>query len=294
MKSKFKENIDGYLFILPWFIGCIIFSLGPIVISGFISLTKYEIITPMEFIGFDNYVKLIKDELFWKSLFNTLYYVGLSVPLRIILALLLAILLNQKVKGITFFRTAFYMPTMTAGVALALLWSWIFEPEFGVLNTILAKIGINGPSWLGSTRWAMPALVIMSLWHVGGPMIIFLAGLQSVPQQLYEAVEIDGGGSWDKFKTITIPMISPVIFFNLIMEIINSFQIFTNAYIMTGGGPANATLVYVLYLYNNAFQWLHMGYASALAWVFFIIIFSLVLLQMKLSSSWVYYEGRRV
>jgi len=291
MKKQLKENIEGYLFISPWLVGCIIFSLAPIIASGIMSLTEYEIITPMKFIGFRNYIKMTGDELFWKSLINTIYYVGLSVPLRLTLALLLAMLLNQKVKGITLFRAAFYMPTMTAGVALALLWSWIFEPEFGVLNALLAKIGIKGPSWLGSTQWAMPALVLMSLWHIGSPMLVFLAGLQSVPQQLYEAVEIDGGGTWDKFRTVTIPMMSPIVFFNLVMEIIHSFQVFTNAYVMTGGGPANATLVYVLYLYNNAFQWLHMGYACSLAWVFFIIIFSIVLLQVKLSHSWVYYEG---
>ncbi len=293
MRKWLKRNIEGYLFILPWLLGVIFLAIGPMCASLGLSFTKYEILTPPRYIGLANYQRIWNDELFWVSLWNTVYYVGLGVPLRLLLALFLAMLLNQQLRGMAFFRTVFYLPSVTAGVAVSLLWSWIFEPEFGVLNALLAKVGISGPSWLGSTTWAMPALIIMSVWNVGRPMLIFLAGLQSVPSYLYEVVELDGGGAWQKFRTVTLPMMTPIIFFNLIMTIIQSFQVFTNAYIMTGGGPANATLVYILYLYNNAFQWLHMGYASALAWVLFAIVFILTLVQVKLSDRWVYYEGVR-
>ncbi|MGI6565799.1 MAG: sugar ABC transporter permease [Firmicutes bacterium] len=293
MSKWLKRNMEGYLFILPWLIGVLLLALGPMAASLGLSLTKYEILTPPRYIGMANYQRIWNDELFWVSLWNTVYYVVVGVPLRLLLALFLAMLLNQQLKGMRFFRTIFYLPSVTAGVAVSLLWSWIFEPEFGVLNALLATIGINGPSWLGSTTWAMPALIIMSVWNVGRPMLIFLAGLQSVPSYLYEVVELDGGGAWTKFRTVTVPMMTPIIFFNLIMTLIQSFQVFTNAYIMTGGGPANATLVYILYLYNNAFQWLHMGYASALAWVLFAIVFILTLAQVKFSDRWVYYEGVR-
>ena len=293
MRKWFKRNVEGYLFILPWLIGVIVLAIGPMAASLGLSLTEYEILTPPIFAGLANYQEIVGDELFWTSLWNTVYYVVVGVPLRLLLALFLAMLLNQQLGGMAFFRTIFYLPSVTAGVAVSLLWSWIFEPEFGVLNALLAKIGITGPSWLGSTTWAMPALIIMSVWNVGRPMLIFLAGLQSVPNYLYEVVELDGGGAWQKFRTVTVPMMTPIIFFNLIMTLIQSFQVFTNAYIMTGGGPANATLVYILYLYNNAFQWLHMGYASALAWVLFAIVFILTIIQVKFSDRWVYYEGVR-
>lgn len=293
MNKRLKRNLEGYLYISPWLVGVVLLSIVPMLMSFGLSFTEYEILTPPRFVGLGNYMQVVKDELFWKSLWNTVYYVLGSVPLRLLIALCLAMLLNAKLRGMAFFRTVFYLPSVTAGVAVSLLWSWIFEPEFGVINALLAKIGISGPSWLGSTRWAMPALIVMSLWNVGRTMLIFLAGLQSVPTYLYEVVELDGGGTWQKLKTVTIPMLTPIIFFNLIMTLIQSFQIFTNAYIMTGGGPANSTLVYILYLYNNAFQWLHMGYASTLAWILFAIVFTLTVLQVKLSKRWVYYEGIR-
>ena len=189
------------------------------------------------------------------------------------------------------YRTAFYIPSVTAGVAIALLWTWIFEPMYGVLNNILEIFGIEGPAWLGSEVWAMPALIIMGAWHSGRSMLIFLAGLQSVPPHLYEVVELDGGNAWHKFWHVTIPLITPIIFFNIVVETIYTFQVFANAFIMTGGGPNNATMVYILYLYNNAFQWLHMGYASALAWILCFIIFALTLIQVIGSRRWVYYEG---
>jgi multiple sugar transport system permease protein len=291
LSRKLKRNIEGYLYILPWLLGIFIFFIGPMISSLIFSFSRYEILTPMEWIGLENYINIAKDDLFYKSLGNTVYYVMGVVPLRICFGLFLAMLLNSKLPGMHLYRTAFYIPSVTAGVAIALLWSWIFEPMYGVLNNILEVFGIQGPTWLGSETWAMPALIIMGGWHSGRSMLIFLAGLQSVPPHLYEVVELDGGGGWKKFWHVTVPLITPIIFFNMVVETIYTFQVFANAFIMTGGGPNNATMVYILYLYNNAFQWLHMGYASALAWILCAIIFGLTLFQLVGSRKWVYYEG---
>ena len=285
------RNIEGYLYILPWLAGLLLFFLGPMLASIGLSFTKYEILTPMEWIGLENYKALFQDPKFYKSLSNTVYYVMGVVPLRIVLGLMLAVLLNSKLPGMRLYRTAFYIPSVTAGVAIALLWTWIFEPMYGVLNNILAVFGIEGPPWLGSESWAMPAMIIMGAWHTGRSMLVSLAGLQSVPPHLYEVVDLDGGGDWRKFWHITVPLMTPIIFFNIVVETIATFQVFANAFIMTGGGPNNATLVYILYLYYNAFQFLHMGYASAMAWILFFIIFGLTLFQVWGSRRWVYYEG---
>jgi len=288
-----RESVYFHFFISPWFFGFLIFTLWPIIQSIYISSTDWEMqlnVVP-KFIGMANYKNLLfNDELFWISLKNTFYYAFGSVPLGLILALILALLLNQKLRGITIFRTIFYLPSVISGVAVALLWVWIFNPQFGIVNAILAKLGLPTPGWLTDPAWAMPALIIMSLWGVGGSMLIFLAGLQGIPTEFYEAAEIDGAKLWAKFRYITLPMLSPTIFFNLVMGIIGSFQIFTNVYIMTSGGPGTATLVYVLYLFQNAFLYFKMGYASAMAWILFVIILTLTLLVIKSSAFWVYYE----
>jgi len=286
-----REAIECYLFILPVCLGVLVFTLGPIIASFYLSFTEYNIIGAPEWVGGNNYVALMQDPLFWQSLKVTAVYVVLRLPLGLVLALMIALLMNQKVKGIVFFRMAYYLPSVVSGVAVSLLWVWIFNPDFGILNTLLSYVGIEGPAWLFDETWALPSIVLMSLWGVGGSMLIYLAGLQGIPTDLYEAAEIDGGGRWATFWHITLPMLSSVIFFNLVMGMIRSFQIFTPAYVMTKGGPNFATLFYNLYLFQNAFQYLYMGRASAMAWVLLAIVLLLTLLVIKSSPMWVFYQG---
>ncbi len=289
-----RESITFYLFVAPWLIGFLIFTIGPVITSFILSLADYSIVTPPRFIGLDNYRDLfLDDRLFGRSLYNTGYYVVIFVPLQIALSLILALLLNQKVRGLTIYRTLFYIPSIVPVVANSILWIWILQPQWGLLNFGLSLIGIKGPLWLNSVAWAKPSLIMMSLWGSGGAMIIFLAGLQGVPQHLYEAAEIDGANRWHKFWSITIPLLTPTIFFVLVLGIIGSFQVFTQAYIMTGGGPADATLFYMFYLYRRAFVFHNMGYASAMAWILFLIILLLTIIQFVTASRWVYYEGER-
>jgi len=289
-----REERYFYLCISPWIAGFLIFTAGPIVASLFFSFCNYDVVTPPDWIGIQNYKRLLSDPLFWQSLKVTSYFSLASVPLGIALSLIIAILLNQNIKGLTWFRTIYYMPSVISGVAVALLWMWIFNPEFGILNFLLWKLfHIQGPAWLMSEEWVIPALIIMSLWGIGGDIVIYLAGLQGIPTELYEAAEIDGANSFNKFLNITIPMMSPVLLFTLIMGIINSFQVFTQAYVMTRGGPHYASLFYVLYIYQNAFQFFSMGYASALSWILFLIILALTFLIFKSSPLWVYYESTR-
>ncbi len=292
LRSKaLRVNLVGYGFVLLSVLGIFFFNLGPMLSSFYLAFCEYDIITPPKFIGLANFYNIItNDETFRKALINTIYYVGASVPLRLILAFLIAILLNQKIRGMGLYRTIFYLPTITSGVAMALIWTWVLDPSFGIINTVLRFFGIQGPGWLGDPKWAMPGIILVALWQVGTQVIIFLSGLQNVPVQFYEAAEIDGAGSFRKHISITIPLISPIFFFNLVIGIIQSFQVFDKVYIMTRGGPANATIVYVMYLYERAFTWLKMGYGSALAWILFFIIMLLTLLQFKF-SKWVYYEG---
>lgn len=288
--SKYN-TLYGYLLISPWLIGFLIFTLIPMIASLYLSFTNCELLKQTQWIGLANYNRLVNDKLVGIALYNTAYYVFIGVPIRLIFALLLAVLLNQKIRGTTIFRTLFYLPSVTSSVAMALLWIWLFNPDFGLINYMLSLIGVKGPGWLIDARWSKPALIIMSLWGVGPTMVIFLAGLQGIPESLYEAAILDGATNFKRFINITIPLLSPVILFNLIIQIIHSFQVFTAAYVMTGGGPVNSTLFYVLYLFRVAFQFLEMGYGSALAWVLFIIILIFTIIQMKLSSYWVYYEG---
>lgn len=292
-RMALKEAIDGYLFVLPVIIGLVGFSFWPVVKSLMISFSKYDVFTPAQYVGLKNYADLFHDPLFWQSLKVTMIYSIVSVPLGLCAGLAVALLMNQKVKGIAIFRTIFYLPAVISGVAVSLLWSWIFNPDFGLANVVLKYAGFAPQKWLSSPHTALGSLIFMSLWGVGGGMVIYLAGLQGVPRQLYEAADLDGANIVQQFRHVTIPMLTPVIFYNLIMGIIGSFQVFTQAFVMTGGGPSNSTLFYVLYLFKQAFNYYHMGYASAMAWVLFAIILVLTLLVFKSSSLWVYYEGEK-
>lgn len=288
-----KEALHGYICIAPWLAGFILFALFPMIFSFLISLTKWDMIKPAQFIGFENYSRIFAEDFrFRQSLWVTARYAALSLPLGMAGSLMLAVMLNMKLRGTRLFRTIFYMPAILPGVATTMLWLWILKPRDGVLNYLLGFLHISPKPWISDPDWALPSFVIMSLWGIGGGMIIYLAGLQSIPQELYEAAEIDGAGAWVKFRRITLPMISPTILFNLVMGIIGSFQVFTASFVMTpNGGPGYSTLFYVLYLYQKAFRYLQMGYASALAWILFVIILGLTLMILRTSNRWVYYES---
>jgi multiple sugar transport system permease protein len=286
------ENLVGWLWASPWLLGFLIFTLGPMLASIYYSFTEFPVISPPKWIGLQNYrTMLTGDDLFGQSLKVTTLYAIFGVPLHLVAGFSIALLLNQRIRLVALWRTIYYLPAVVSGVAVALLWQWIFNSDFGLANWLLRLVGIEGPSWLLDPQLALPALIFMSLWGVGGGMIIYLAGLQGVPTPLYEAAEVDGASSVQRFIHITLPMVSPVIFFNLVIGIIGALQTFTQAFIMTGGGPRNATYFFMLHLYNNAFQWLKMGYAAALAWVLFFYILILTLLVVRSSSAWVYYEG---
>jgi multiple sugar transport system permease protein len=293
LKASQQEALWGYLFILPWVLGMLFFTVGPILASMLLSFCSWDLITPVQWVGLQNYVKLFTDDpRFWKSLYNTVYYTLFSVPLQLAAGLGIGILMNQQVHFIKFFRTIFYLPSVTSGVASAIIWMWLFNPDVGLINFALAAIGIRGPLWLASETWAKPVYVIMSLWGASGSMLVFLAGLQGIPRTLYEAASIDGANKWYQFIHITLPMLSPILFFQLVIQVIQSFQVFTQAYIMSGGtgAPADSTLFYVVYLYQMAFRFHQMGYASALAWILFLVILGATLLLFRF-SNWVYYEG---
>lgn len=288
-KLEKREALAGYLFILPWVCGFLVFVLFSLVMAFYTSLTDWNLLSPARWVGFANYNAVLHDDLFWKSLRVTLIYVCTSVPLGIALGFSMALLLNQKVRGLSFWRLVYYFPAVLSGVAVSLMWIWVFNPDFGIVNLALSLVGIPGPGWIADTHWALPSIVVMSLWGAGGGMIIYLAGLQGIPTELYEAAQIDGASVWKKFSFITVPMMTPVIFFNLIMGAISGFQVFTEAYVITGGGPDNATLMYGLYLYMNAFKYFKMGYASALAWILFLIILAITSLLFATSRRWVFY-----
>lgn len=290
-RRRFRwRDWQGALFVLPWFIGFVIFNLGPFLASFVISLTNWSIADPPEFVGLTNYIRLWEDELYLKSLLNTLYYIAFHVPGQVIIAFCVAGLLNRNVKGLPLFRTFFYLPAVTSGAATAIIWLWLFQPE-GLLNQVFEAFGIPGPNWLGSTRWAMPSLILMSFWNIGSPMVLFLAGLQGVPQSLYEAAEIDGAGWLGKVRHVTIPMMTPYIFLTAVLGIIGSFQVFTSALLVTQGGPANATVFVVLYLFWNGWSYFKMGYASAMAWVLLLMIMAVTAVQFWGAKRWVYYEA---
>jgi multiple sugar transport system permease protein len=286
-----REELEGYLYASPWLVGFTVFTLGPIIASLVFSFCKYDVVTPMEWIGFRNYGELVHDPLFWKALYNTVYYTMFSVPLNIIVGLALAMFLNQELPGVSLIRTLYYVPAVLSGVAVSMLWVWLLDPSIGLINYLLEKIGLPGPLWLSDPKWSKPALILMSLWGVGGSMVIYLAGLQGIPQSLYDAAEIDGATGLGRIRYITIPLMTPIILFQLIMGVIGSFQVFTQSYVMTGGGPLNSTLFYVLYLYKQAFSFFRMGVASAMAWILLITVLVLTLLILRSSGSWVYYES---
>lgn len=285
------ESMWFYLLISPWLIGFLGLSLGPIVASLYLSFTQYDMANPAVWIGPENYVRLVRDPLIGQSLKVTGLWVLGGLPLRLAVAFFLAVLMNQKIPGAGFFRTVYYLPSVVSGVAVAIVWMWLLQPQFGIVNYFLRLVGLEGPRWLSSPTWALPGFILMSLWSTGSTMVIFLAGLQGIPVELHEAADIDGAGRLRRFFVITIPLMTPVILFNLIMGIISAFQVFTQAFVMTNGGPANATLFYMLYLYRVAFQYSQMGYASAMAWVLFLIVLALTLVVFRSSGRWVYYEG---
>jgi len=289
-KPAGRRTVTGYIFIAPFMLGFILWFLIPALTSLWLVFQNWNMIAPAKFIGFDNFKRIVSDSLFWQSLKVTTVYTIVSVPLSLALAFLLALLLNAKVRGIAVFRTLYYLPSIVPAVANAVLWAWILNSEFGLLNAGLHTIGLPKILWLQEPEWALPALILMSLWGLGGAMVIFLAGLQGIPNEFYEAAEIDGAGPWAKLWSVTVPLMSPVTFFNLVMGIIGTFQIFTAGYLITNGGPQNATLFYVLYLYRNGFLYLDMGYAAALAWVLFFIIMMLTAFVFKGVGSRVYYE----
>ena len=290
LTNRQRDTLVSYLFVSPWIIGFVFFLAGPMIASLYLSFTKYTVGSIPLWLGLDNYERMLTDPLFSNSLQVTIKYTVFSLPLGTLAALAVATLLNQKVFGVGFFRTVVYLPSVVSGVAAALIFSWIFNYRFGILNYLLSIIGVSGPNWLGRPQWALWAFVIMSLWGLGANTVIFLAALQGVPVELQEAATIDGASNWRRFVSISLPMISPAILFVLIMGVIGSFQTFTSAYVMTGGGPANSTMFYLLYLYKNAFNWFEMGYASALAWLLFLIMVMLTLLLLRSSARWVYYE----
>ncbi|AXA36956.1 MAG: sugar ABC transporter permease [Candidatus Hydrogenedentota bacterium] len=296
----------GLAFVSPWLLGFLLFTAYPIVASFYYSLCYYDGISRPHWIGLENYERLLQDPLFWKSLGNTLYFVALWIPLGLGFCLLAAVLLNQGVRGQSVFRALFYIPSITPLVAASVLWMWLLHPTYGLVNDLLrgpldalnawaASLGLSWrvglPGWLSDPQWAKPALVLMSVWGMGNTILIFLAGLQEVPRSLYESAAIDGAGPLARFRYITLPMLSPVIFFNVVIGLIAGFQVFTQAYVMTRGGPSDATLFYAYYLFNNAFIFFNMGYASAMAWLLFVLVVACTWLVFKTSARWVYYAG---
>lgn len=288
-----REAFHAYVFMAPAILGLLLFTVGPVIASLFLSFTEYNILTAPEWIGPQNYVELFQDPLFWQSLRVSAIYSIVSVPLGLMLALGLAVLLNHKMRGSLLFRSIYYLPTVISGVGVAMLWRWLFNSEFGIINILLGNIGIKGPAWLVDQNWALVALIITSLWGIGGTTLIFLAGLQGIPEELYEAAEIDGAGRWNQFLSITLPLLSNVTFFNLVLGIIGALQVFTDAFVITRGGPNHATYFLAMYLYDHAFRYLNMGYASAVAWVMFLIVMVLTMLVFKSSPLWVFYESER-
>jgi multiple sugar transport system permease protein len=287
-----REARAGFLFASPWFLGFTVFLAYPLIASVYFSFCDYSVLKPPVYVGLDNYREMWGDELFKRSLTNTFSFAAMALPLGMMTSLILAMLLNTKVKGLALFRTLFFLPSLVPQVSLACLWLWVFNGEHGVLNNLLMKIGINGPDWLGNPTWSKPALVVMAVWGGGNAMLIYLASLQDVPTSLLEAADLDGANGWQKTRNVTLPMISPVILFNLIMGIIGSMQVFAVPYIMfPNGTPARSTTFYTTYLFDNAFRYHKMGYASAMGWIMFLIILALTFASLKLSARHVHYQG---
>lgn len=298
-----KEAITGWLFALPWILGFLVFTVGPMLFSLYTSFTRYNIIAPPRWIGLENYQRLFfSDPLFYKALENTFWMVLIRIPIVLVISLLIALLINQNFPGDRAFRLIIYLPNVLSGIAAIFLWQWILAPN-GLLNTALSTFGIRGPAWFADPNWTKPGMVVMGLWWIGGNVLIYLAGLKGIPKELYDAAAIDGAVGWTRLRFVTLPLLSPTLFFEVVTGIIAAFQIFTTAFILAGkdvalGGPGQSMLFYVLYLYNRAFGKVgqggfQMGYASAMAWVLFIIILGVTLIQLWVARRWVYYESER-
>lgn len=289
-----KENIYGYIFILPWIIGFLGLILGPMLFSLYGSFTNYNVTSTMDFIGLDNYKEMFQhDNLFFTSLYNTMYFVVFSVPLTTIMAILISVLMNQNIPGMRVFRTIFYLPAILSGVGVYLLWMQLLDPSSGLINRFLELFGIQGPNWLFDAAWAKPSLIIMKLWSAGGAMLLYLSAMQGISNSLYEAAKIEGASRVQMFFKITLPMISPIIFFDIITSTIGSFQIFQEAYIMSSdnaGSPENSLLFYNLHMWIKAFEVFDMGYAMALSWILFIIVLILTVVNFIAAKYWVHYE----
>jgi multiple sugar transport system permease protein len=283
------------LFLLPWTIGFLAFTLYPMVASLVYSFSIYHSKQPLEWVGIQNYAQLLKDDLFWKSLSNTIFLVGIGVPMTLLASFFCAVLLNLKVRGLSIYRVIYFLPSIVPTVASTILWKWILNPQTGILNTLLGYIGVQGPNWMSNPVWSKPGLILLGLWGMGNTIVIYLSGLQDVPIHLLEAAELDGANWWQRLWHVTIPLVSPITLFNLITGVIFMFQYFTQAYVFRGfqglGYPLNSTLFYSVYLYQSGFLWLKMGYASAMAWILFIVILICTLLLLKVSERFTYYAG---
>jgi multiple sugar transport system permease protein len=288
-----RRNLEGWAFASPWILGFVLFTAGPMLASAVMAFMKWDLLTPPSFVGLENFRQALwRDPLVWHSLKVTTIYAAIAVPLNVVLGLGLALMLNSGIRGLRIYRTAYFLPSVLSGVAVALLWRWVFENQFGLANTLLSTFGLRGPNWLGDGSWALGSLIIMNIWSVGGGMIIYLAGLQGIPTEFYEAAEVDGANWWRRLWSITLPLVTPALFFQLVIGVIQALQVFTQPYIMTGGGPYNSTLFFVLYLYQNAFQYFQMGYASTLAWLLFLYILMLTVMIFRSGDLWVHYEGQ--
>jgi multiple sugar transport system permease protein len=291
IKGSRREDRAAYVFLLPWFVGMAVFTIGPILASLYLSFTDYTLLSPPEWLGLDNYQRMLDDTRLHKSLLVTFEYVFISVPLQLSLALALAMLLNRGVRGLAFYRSVYYLPSLLAGsVSIAILWRQIFGGE-GLVNQLLDLVGIKGTSWIANPDFALGTLVVLNAWTFGAPMVIFLAGLRQIPTSYYEAASVDGAGPVSQFFRITLPLLTPIIFFNLVLQMIDAFQNFTQAFVVSGGqgGPVDSTLVYTLYLYDRGFGSFEMGYASALAWVLLVIIAVLTGVNFLFAKKWVFY-----
>lgn len=293
-----RERVNfriGMFFLLPWTIGFLAFTLYPMIASFIYSFSIYHARSPLEWVGLRNYLDLFKDDLFWTSLYNTLYMVAIGVPLTLLISFFCAVLLNLKVRGQSIYRVIYFLPSIVPTVASTILWLWILNPQTGILNTVLGNFGIQGPNWMSNPVWSKPGLILLGMWGMGGTIVIYLSGLQDVPTSLLEAAELDGANWWQRLWNVTVPMVSPITLFNLITGVIAQFQYFAQAYVFRGthdlGYPLNSTLFYSVYLYKNGFLWQKMGYASAMAWVLFIIILICTLLLLKVSDRFTYYAG---
>jgi len=291
-RREIRQLLKGLAFVSPWLLGLLLFTLVPVGLSFFYSLCRFDLLQPPRYVGLHNYTDLLHDQTFWLATRNTAYYVALAIPSGLLISLGLAMLLNVQIPGQGIWRTIIFMPSLMPITASAMLWMWLLNARVGLVNLLLGLVGISGPPWLGSVKWAMPALALMSFWGVGNAMVIYLAGLQDVPRELYEAADLDGAGVIGRILHVTIPILSPVIFFNLIMAIIGALQMFDVPYIMTGGGPAHSTYLLSMYVYDNAFVYLQMGYASAIAWIMLVMVLLLTGLAFWSSRRWVHYQGK--